>query len=540
MKKLSKITAVILAALLLASCFSAGAFAVTFRDVRSTSPVILIRGQGTHIFSADGKEIYPVNLPDGYIGEVVNDCLPLFKDAVISGNYDEWSDKLVGYISDIYKDLRLDCNGERTDGSYIVDGQWTDAEIYERASWYTNAYNGYSFEFFSDWRLDPFEIADNLKHRIDVVKAATGADKVRLVARCEGVAFLLAYLDVYGTDDVESLVLYSGTPDGLEAVSATFSGNISFDSKQLVKFYETQNLFSIEDNAINEVINSTIAFMQEIYGLDVACAMLGAIAPKIYKEAVYECVLQSYGTFPGIWTLVSPEDYADAKAGVFAGKEEEYAGLIEKLDRYHNRISLHYKDILKKAKDDGVNIAVISKYGDFIMKPVCKDNFAVNDAAVSLSNSSFGATTAKAGQIFKDSYLLNAANNGTSKYISPDKMVDASTCLFPDTTWLVSDCSHSQFLYVIEDLINTWFNSNGEMTVFTDENYPQFLHAEVVDKENEYAVYGDIVPLTAENCMQPEVKESKTPAGQRKDLKEKLIAFLKAVFAILIRLFKNK
>lgn len=540
MKKLTKVTAVILAVVMTALCFSAAAFAVDFRDVRSTVPEILIRGQGTPILSADEtQEYYPVNLPEGKIGEITNECLPLFKDAVVSGDYSEWSDKLVGAIADIYKELQLDGDGNPQYGTHVIETQWTDAELAQRASWYAGAYNGSSFQLQADWRLDPYEIAAQIKHRIDVVKASTGAQKVRLVARCEGVAFLLAYLKLYGVEDVESMVLYSCPANGLEAVSGAFSGKFSIDADALVEFYENQDLFAIEDSVISGVINNTIAFMQDIYGLDIACALLGPVVPKLYREAVYKCVLNSYGTFPGIWTLVSPEDYETAKAGVFAGVEEEYAGLIAKLDRYHNEIGLHYKEILKDAESEGVKIAVIAKYGDYLMKPVCEDNYAINDAAVSLSNSSFGATTAKRGEVFTDAYLAKAKKNGTDKYISPDKMVDASTCLFPDTTWFISDNSHSQFLEVTEDFINIWFNTNGEMTVFTDENYPQFLHADVANPGDEHCFTGSLTPLTEENCMQPDEKESLSPAKQRESFKEKLFAFLKSIFTLIIRLFNR-
>lgn len=536
MKKLTKITAVILALIMAASCLVIGASALSFTDVRTTTPVILIRGQGASIYSADGELIYPVTVPDGYIEEACEVCLPLFKDAVASGDYSAWSEALVGYVADIYKDLQLDCNGEATDGSHIIQGQYTDSELYQRASWWYNNYTQDAFMFFSDWRLDPYYNADLLQHRIDVVKAATGAEKVALVARCEGTAHLAAYLDKYGTNDVETAVFYAGTLGGLEAVSGAFSGNFSLDADVLTEFYESQNI-TIEDDVINNLINTSIDFLQEIYGLDIACTVLHSLAPKLYKEAVYECMLRSYGTFPGIWTLVSADDYEDAKEGIFAGREEEYAGLIEKLDYYHEHVAVRYDEILKNAEEDGVNIAVVADYGDYLMKPICEDNYALSDGAVALRNQSLGATTADRGTTFTSSYLAKAKKNGTDKYIAADNMVDASTCLFPDTTWFICNTEHSDFIAVVDDLINTFINSKGEMTVDTDENYPQFLYAENTKENN--GKNATIVPLTEENCMQPDEEENLSPSQEKQSMKEKVFAFLKSFFTFILRLFNN-
>ena len=530
MKKISKFVSVILALIMALGCFAVCAYAEA--PVTSTTPVVMMMGQGAEIYTAEGKRIYNFYLPDTYIADAVSACLPAFKDAILNGKYDEWRDMLFPYIDNVFEPLRLNGDGEIPEGQHIIENQLSDAQLYQRAAAANGSYNCDTFRFSMDWRQDPFEVADQLRHRIEVVKAATGFDKVSLICRCQANAVLCAYLLKYGSDDLDCVSMYAATLGGVEAVSGAFSGNFDLDSKALVKFYESMDL-TIEDDLINDLINNTIGVLQDTYGLDIACALIRPVLSKLYSEAVYECVLRSFGTFPGIWTLVSSADYKKAKEGVFAGKEEEYAGLIAKLDRYHNEIGLHYKEIIQKAADNGVKFSVVAKYNDAPMYPVCKDNLAVADMTVTLENSSFGATSVQTGKKLSAAYVAAANAKGKAGYISPDGIVDASTCMFPDTTWIIYNVDHKYFEHSITNIGMRFIASGGTMTVSDDPVYTQFLT---------YIPESDtLVPMTAENGMQvPEDNSPKTPEGKKKAFLQKLFDFLKTVFSFIFRLMNNK
>jgi len=61
-------------------------------------------------------------------------------------------------------------------------------------------------------------------------------------------------------------------------------------------------------------------------------------------------------------------------------------------------------------------------------------------------------------------------------HISPDNVVDASTCALPETTWFFSGGDHFK---IDEYGFNSWFFDAPEpQTVFTEERYPQFLMAD--------------------------------------------------------------
>ena len=91
MKKAIRILSVFLCAVLLAGvCLPMTALA----DVRTSDPVIYVRGQGTPLYNADGEQIYPLEVEDGYLGNAVKECLPIFMDGVRTGEWDAYCDAL--------------------------------------------------------------------------------------------------------------------------------------------------------------------------------------------------------------------------------------------------------------------------------------------------------------------------------------------------------------------------------------------------------------------------------------------------------------
>ena len=76
-----------------------------------------------------------------------------------------------------------------------------------------------------------------------------------------------------------------------------------------------------------------------------------------------------------------------------------------------------------------LNISIISKYG-FQMVPICESNAAISDQYASVTRSSFGATTGTVYEPLPDDYIAAREAEGKASYISPDRLVDASTCLF--------------------------------------------------------------------------------------------------------------
>ena len=91
----------------------------------------------------------------------------------------------------------------------------------------------------------------------------------------------------------------------------------------------------------------------------------------------------------------------------------------------------------------------------------------MGDGIVDVKYASFGATAADFG-----STLENVTAD--AKYISPDKTVDASTCLFPEQTWFVKNLKHAEETDTIDVMMRKFMRYDGQGTVETFEDYPRY------------------------------------------------------------------
>ena len=107
-------------------------------------------------------------------------------------------------------------------------------------------------------------------------------------------------------------------------------------------------------------------------------------------------------------------------------------------------------------------------------------------------------------------------------YLSPDLKIDASTCILPDKTWFIKNSYHDHFTDIYHDLIRAFFNGDN-VTVTTNEEYPQFLDAQV-----------DGVTLVAATKDKDSLKKSEN--DKRITL---LFKFLNVLIDLLIKLFNK-
>ena len=135
-------------------------------------------------------------------------------------------------------------------------------------------------------------------------------------------------------------------------------------------------------------------------------------------------------------------------------------------------------------------IAIISKYG-FQIVPICESSDAIADQYASVKNSSFGATTSTIYTTLPDEYIAQREAEGKGRYISPDKQVDASTCLFPDYTWFTKGARHGNWTKAENEIMYTVTTADRQLTI-DDFDLTQFM---VYDSETK-----TMSPMTAENC----------------------------------------
>lgn len=511
---MKKIISFILAAVILSTAVVCVLPSAIASEDGTTTPIVHVVGTGTPIIryneAGERETVYPLQIPDGYIEEKAEVFLPVFADAFFTQEWDEFCDVLYECVSPIFNQMSLDKNGNVSDGSF-VDWDWSKEDL---ANHNDGLYSATEFKFHYDWRLDPFVTADTLHQYIEDVMEATGSDKVALYGRCLGSNMVAAYMKKYDGEYVSEVIHYASAAYGATQCSKMFTGELFLHADGIERFiYDTD--LGLEEY-LTDLIESLVTLMNKTYGLDIACWAVNNVVQDIYLDIFPRIVGESYATFPAYWSMVSLEDYDRAMETMFYGKDvSEYAELISKIENYHNNVRLTFESDVKAFEERGIEFSNIVKYG-YQSIPVTENSNELSDQLVTVRESSFGATALDVGETFDDDYLRNAVTNSTAKYISPDKQIDASTCLSPDKTWFVKNLKHADFPECMNGLVSDIVN-NENFNVHSSPEYPQYL------------IYKDdtssIEPMTAENLNTTERWET--------SYFDSLFKFFKAVFELI-------
>lgn len=447
-------------------------------DVTTDTPVIFIRGASRNLYESDDviseeTKIFPLDID---LGAVIKDalmpCLEQLAMGMLTEDFDAYCDELYNVVAPLYADVILDKNGEASDGS--GDGlKVTDFSIPHYGQ--QSNYGLWQCDFGFDLRLSPLEIADDLKTYIDRVYERTGK-KVALIGRCFGGNIISAYLSKYeahAAEKVESVIMYISSTVGIDLIGALFAGELKLNPDNLDRFveYVVNDMGLINDTELQDLLVALVDIINYAKVLGVGTDGLQYIIDSVKDNLVPRLALACYGTFPSYWSMVPAEYYEKARDNVFAGVEDEYAGMIAKLDDYYNNVQLTYEDVMNRLQNKGVEMTVIAKY-DVPVVPLYDGADAQGDFVAETADISFGATCAPMEQVLPQSYIDSLED---TRFVSPDRKVDASTCLYPEKTWFIKDVFHTDFPECANVLLGKIVDSKGQMTVFSDEAYPQYL-----------------------------------------------------------------
>lgn len=430
----------------------------------STYPIVYIQGRRTPIYDKNGKKIYPLKttIPEKLM-EDKNKIASAFSKSLLTGNWDPFCDTLYDSIAPLYQDLVLNENGEITNGSYSKKNTTPKTK--------TSGYVVSDYVFQYDSRIDPCTSAKQLHSYIASVRKATGKKKVNLVGRCLGSSIVAAYLTMYGCTYVDTALFYAAACNGILPIGATFSGKIKVDADSIQNYAST----SLDDgDDFDEFVRAMVTLTNQARLLGVGTDAINSVYLSIADQILPRLLLATYATMPCYWSMVSDEYYESAKSFIFKGETKKYAGLIKKIDYYHYKVQVPLNNTLTNLKKKGLKIINISKY-NVRLAPVFENCNVQADGTVELSTMSFGATSALIGKTLSKSYLTQAANAGLSNYISKDCIIDASTCLFPDSTWFIKNIEHTVFPSCVNSLIYEAFSSQGQYTVRSNKSFPQFM-----------------------------------------------------------------
>lgn len=413
------------------------------KETRQTCPMITIPGfTSSNVYDDITDESTLVGFPS--TDDIIDIVKEAFIPALLVYAVDRDTDKLVVSVTDRVNEVFAywfnESTGEAKEGSGIIPQKLTSVTSESRLT------------FSYDWRGDPVKIADELNEYIETVCELSGCEKVAIGSHSLGTTIALAYITKYGNDRVKGIVFDSPACNGVAIIGNILTGKLYFDNETLGLFLKN----ILGESEYSKLISSLIDIFDTAGVLELvirfADEIVEALAPAVYRETVAPLL----GCWPTLWSMVPDEKIDECKAYIFDEilKDKDTSVLEAKIDTYNNTVRANRDETLQAFNAVG-NFAVFSRYTQHTV-PLTGSSKLIGDTIIDTVSSSFGATTAPVGEYFSDSYLKDK----DMKYISPDRTVDASTCLFPEQTWFIKDSGH--------------FETDG----LTTEYYDMFLFAE--------------------------------------------------------------
>lgn len=560
---MKKIISVLLALIMVFSSFAVSASAASNKKVKY--PIIFIAGSSVDLVDEDQNPIstgFDVLTDDDegdltkedIISKIMNVMLPFVIEGLPFDEWDTYGDALYNELAPIFEEGQLDGDGNPKFGTGVAKAEidsWNHiAENVDHGADGTFGYSDYKFRY--DWRLSPYDTIDRLDKYIDTILKTTNCEKVCLVGRCLGGNIITAYLDKYGSKGKVAKVVYDEVmSNGSATINDVFSGKIKFSDKHMQSFVLQTKYFgeggagvdvSGMSDLLLEAIERTLDLATQTGVIDTVFGSVELLYERLYKAFIPSILLATgIGTWASYWTSLSNADM-DAALNLIFGEEgterrDEYEGLVEKILYLRERFTIPREkegeeNLYKQfEKNYGVEIGVLAGYG-LLQAPITESYDLTGDCTVDLYSASFGATAAGVYDTLSDEYIAEREALGLGDFISPDKKVDASTCLFPETTWIMKNKHHDhlQGYYIVERFcqyenytVTNNYRDIGRFTVASDETHGNR------DFEN----------MTADNCQDGEwlnvVEQNPTTETKLASL----MRFLTTIFKFITELLKG-
>jgi len=419
----------------------------------SVYPTITIAG-GAHVlyqdeFGPDRKVIYD---PEA-LGDVVMGYLPQLLEPLRKLDFNGVIDIVKEALFYMFGESAMDENGES-----IADNISGDAHT--MADWNLN---GDRIYFGFDFRLSPMDNAVKLHEFVELLKQRRGVDKLNFIATSAGSGIMLSYMKLYGYDDIAGVVMNISLHDGISMFEAIATGKITFSAEALGK-----SNYDISSLNLPIELQPLLRILYESGLLDLLSNATEIGVHQWEKRLYNEILIPLFFMSPVYWTYVPATAFEKAKKFLLKG-DDKYARLVETIDRYHNEVVAQADSILLEA-DKHCKVSVRAGYGKPSM-PLGRTVNVQSDGTVETFRASFGATGAHLDEPFLFFYKQKKADG--HNHISPDRFVDASTCVLPEQTWLTYNMTH-----LWEHSYSGWYEwwQKAETpTVFgNEEEYPQY------------------------------------------------------------------
>lgn len=522
------------------------------------SPIIFIAGSSIDICDAEGNEIstgFDVVTDDDEgdmtTDKIVETAMNILKPFLLEGlpfdKWDNYGEALYNELSPIWDETQLDGNGNAKYGTGVSQAEinrWNNEAKKNKGS--DGYFNIGDYKFRYDWRLSPYDHVDRLHEFIKDILKATGCKQVCLVGRCLGGTVITAYLEKYGDQGLVKKVFFDEVmSNGSAIINDCFSGKIAFSDKHIQAYLLQSEYFGkdgqgIDLEGVSEVVltlaETAVDYCTKAGILKTAFGGVEKLYDRLY-EAFMPAMLRAtgIGTWASYWCSVYEEDFDEAVDLVF-GKEgtatrEENAGLVAKIEYIRDHMVKSKEELYEKVTEEyGVEVGVMAGYG-LANAPIMEHYDETSDCVVGVSDSSFGATAAGLFDTLSDEYIAERTALDFGSYISPDKKIDASTCLFPETTWFIKNKHHDygeSYEYLAE-----YFTQYTNVTADSNNrNISRFL---VFDKSSK----SEFVNMTEENMADGKWITDVQQEPDFKSVFASFIAFMKALWQAFVELISG-
>ncbi|MCR4926033.1 MAG: hypothetical protein K5917_07070 [Clostridiales bacterium] len=427
------------------------------------------------------KDTVDVNAVYNYVKQIADSMLaPLSCDENGLSVYSVGVAKTWKTGSTVYDISDVQSCATGVDAKYLTSRDSAEPAVAKAICDSVGAENVFIYKY--DWRMTNYDFDGSgnltnypreLNAYIKAVKAQTGASKVKLVSGSMGTALVSQYVNEYKSDataDVERCIFLSAAYQGTTLVGQIMSGNLDL-KKDNVKRY----LSSMDLGIVNMLLNGSL--------YDALSALLSSKKAEIYSDILYKYMKN----IPGLWAVMNGADVAAAKSA--AGIKAD-TGIAAFIDRYFTAQNA-FKSNMTALKSAGVDFAVVAQYG-FAGIPVTTNGNYYTDNLIDVKYASAGATVAAYGEELS-----------SGSQLSPDKRIDASTCLFPSNTWFIKGLGHMGYSTKVKtnedktvdtsspytvDLIAWLVSAASVPTIASDAKYPQFMYS---NKDNQLLTMND-------------------------------------------------
>lgn len=516
---MKKFISVLLVILMLSTTLITSAGAAS-AEKKEKSPIIFIAGSSVDICDAEGNEI-PTGFDvltddddgegmstDSIIEAVMNILKPFLLEGLPFDKWENYGKALYDELAPIWDETQLDGDGNAKYGTGVSAAEiakWDKkAQTVNTGSDGTFKTRDYDFRY--DWRLSPYDHVDRLHEYIKTILKTTGCDQVCLVGRCLGGSIITAYLDTYGSEGLVKKVFYDEVmSNGSSIINDIFSGQIEFSDKHTQAYLLQASHFGSEgvgvdlegmSQLLTDIIKAVLDYTTKAGILESVFGGVECLYDRLYHVFI-PALLRATGiaTWANYWCSVYEEDFDVALDLIFGAEgtatREENAGLVEKIQYIREHMVEAKPELYKKFHEEyGVEIGIMAGYG-LANGPIMEHYDETSDAVVGFVDASFGGTAAGLFDTFSDEYIARREAEGLGQYISPDKKVDASTCLFPETTWIIKNKHHDYYASVV--YLAEYFTQYTNVTADSNNrNISRFL---VFDK----SATGEFVNMTEEN-----------------------------------------